>query len=158
MVRSVSEAVACEEQAHVVRFEEMFNPNTTRKAPRKEGLRSTEISFSEKNAGLDDSAAAEAERCFHCGHCHKCGKCVEDCPGSHPRHGGERAGGQLCRRVLALRQLPHQLPGFGRFVCVSALHAGLNRRSGTPWRRDDLRSGNYLMKQGVSYDEEKGIS
>ncbi|MDP1990835.1 MAG: FAD-dependent oxidoreductase [Syntrophales bacterium] len=76
------DAVACQEQAHVVRFEEMFNPEYYEKRPRKEGLRSAEISFAEKNAGLDgSSAAAEAERCFHCGHCHKCGKCVEDCPG-----------------------------------------------------------------------------
>jgi NADPH-dependent glutamate synthase beta subunit-like oxidoreductase/ferredoxin len=75
-------AVACQEQAHVVRFEEMFNPEYYEKRTRKEGLRSTEISFAEKNAGLGGSlAAAEAERCFHCGHCHKCGKCVEDCPG-----------------------------------------------------------------------------
>lgn len=75
------EAVACQEQPHVVRFEEMFNPEYYEKKPRKEDLRSTEISFSEKNAGLESSAAVEAERCFHCGHCHKCGKCVEDCPG-----------------------------------------------------------------------------
>lgn len=75
------EATACQGQVHVVRFEEMFNPEYYEKRPRKEGLRSTQISFAEKNAGLDGSAAVEAERCFHCGHCHKCGKCVEDCPG-----------------------------------------------------------------------------
>jgi NADPH-dependent glutamate synthase beta subunit-like oxidoreductase/ferredoxin len=76
------DAVTCQEQTHVVRFEELLNPEYYEKRPRKEGLRSTEISFSEKNAGLDGlSTAAEAERCFHCGHCHKCGKCVEDCPG-----------------------------------------------------------------------------
>ena len=77
----MSRPLPAKQQAHVVRFEEMFNPEYYEKRPRKEGLRSTEISFSEKNAGLDDSAAVEAERCFHCGHCHKCGKCVEDCPG-----------------------------------------------------------------------------
>jgi NADPH-dependent glutamate synthase beta subunit-like oxidoreductase/ferredoxin len=75
------EAAACQGQPHVVRFEEMFNPEYYEKRPRREGLRSAQISFAEMNAGLDGSAAAEAERCFHCGHCHKCGKCVEDCPG-----------------------------------------------------------------------------
>jgi NADPH-dependent glutamate synthase beta subunit-like oxidoreductase/ferredoxin len=75
------EPLACEGQAHLVQFDEMFNPEYHKKAPRKEGLRSTQISFAEKNAGLDGTAAAEAERCFHCGHCHRCGKCVEDCPG-----------------------------------------------------------------------------
>jgi NADPH-dependent glutamate synthase beta subunit-like oxidoreductase/NAD-dependent dihydropyrimidine dehydrogenase PreA subunit len=76
------DTVTCQAQAHVVRFDEMFNPEYYEKKPRKDGLRSAEISFPEQNAGLDSlSAAAEAERCFHCGHCHKCGKCVEDCPG-----------------------------------------------------------------------------
>jgi formate dehydrogenase (NADP+) beta subunit len=76
------EVAACGgEQAHVVRFAEMLNPDHYEKRPRQEGPRSTQISFAEQNGGLDGSAAAEAERCFHCGHCHKCGKCVEDCPG-----------------------------------------------------------------------------
>jgi NADPH-dependent glutamate synthase beta subunit-like oxidoreductase/NAD-dependent dihydropyrimidine dehydrogenase PreA subunit len=76
-----AEAVASEGEAHVVHFEEMFNPEYYEKRPRKEGLCATQISFTERNAGLDGSAVSEAERCFHCGHCHKCGKCVEDCPG-----------------------------------------------------------------------------
>jgi NADPH-dependent glutamate synthase beta subunit-like oxidoreductase/NAD-dependent dihydropyrimidine dehydrogenase PreA subunit len=76
-----TEPVAREEQAHVVRFNEIVTPEYYKKAQRKQGNILTEISFAERNAGLDGSAAAEAERCFHCGHCHKCGKCVEDCPG-----------------------------------------------------------------------------
>ena len=80
-LRSVPKAWPAEGEAHVVRFEEMFNPEYFEKRPRKEGLCATEISFAERNAGLNGSAASEAERCFHCGHCHKCGKCVEDCPG-----------------------------------------------------------------------------
>jgi NAD-dependent dihydropyrimidine dehydrogenase PreA subunit len=75
------EAAVCQGQPHVVRFQEIFNPENYEKRPRQEGLRSMQISFAEKNAGLEGSAAIEAERCFHCGHCHKCGKCVEDCPG-----------------------------------------------------------------------------
>ena len=77
----VEAAVAGRCPPHVVRFEEMFNPEYYGKMPRKEGPRSAQLSFAEQNAGLEGSAAAEAERCFHCGHCHKCGKCVEDCPG-----------------------------------------------------------------------------
>jgi NADPH-dependent glutamate synthase beta subunit-like oxidoreductase/NAD-dependent dihydropyrimidine dehydrogenase PreA subunit len=77
-----AEAFACEGEAHVVRFEEIFNPEYYEKSPRIEGLRSGRISFAERNAGLDGAASSsEAERCFHCGHCRKCGKCVEDCPG-----------------------------------------------------------------------------
>lgn len=75
------EAAACQADPHVVRFAEMFNPEYYEKRPRQEGLRSAQVSFAEKNAGLDGSAATEAERCLHCGHCHRCGKCVEDCPG-----------------------------------------------------------------------------
>jgi formate dehydrogenase beta subunit len=65
----------------VVTFSEMFNPEYYEKAPRQKGSLSTQISFAERDVGLNGSAAAEAARCFHCGHCHKCGKCVEDCPG-----------------------------------------------------------------------------
>jgi NADPH-dependent glutamate synthase beta subunit-like oxidoreductase/ferredoxin len=75
------EPVAREGQAHVVTFSEMFNPEYYEKAPRQKGSLSTQISFAERDVGLNGSAAAEAARCFHCGHCHKCGKCVEDCPG-----------------------------------------------------------------------------
>lgn len=75
------EAAARQGAPQMVRFEEMFNPEYYEKRPRQEGPRSAQISFAERNAGLDGPAAAEAERCFHCGHCHKCGKCVEDCPG-----------------------------------------------------------------------------
>ncbi|MCE5264364.1 MAG: FAD-dependent oxidoreductase [Deltaproteobacteria bacterium] len=76
-----SEAATGHGEPHVVCFAEMLNPDYYEKRPRQEGLRSAQISFAERNAGLDGSAAAEAERCLHCGHCHKCGKCVEDCPG-----------------------------------------------------------------------------
>jgi NADPH-dependent glutamate synthase beta subunit-like oxidoreductase/NAD-dependent dihydropyrimidine dehydrogenase PreA subunit len=75
------EAAACQADPHVVRFAEMFNPEYYEKMPRQEGLRSAQLFFAERNAGLEGSAAMEAERCLHCGHCHKCGKCVEDCPG-----------------------------------------------------------------------------
>jgi len=75
------EPLAREGRAHVVTFSEMFNPEYYEKAPRKKSGLSTWISFAERDAGLDGSAPAEAERCFHCGHCHTCGKCVEDCPG-----------------------------------------------------------------------------
>jgi NADPH-dependent glutamate synthase beta subunit-like oxidoreductase/NAD-dependent dihydropyrimidine dehydrogenase PreA subunit len=76
-----TEPVAREGKAHVVTFAEMFNPEYYPKAPRQKSSLSTRIAFAERDAGLNGTAAAEAERCLHCGHCHKCGKCVEDCPG-----------------------------------------------------------------------------
>ena len=76
-----TEPVAREGKAHVVEFSEMFNPEYYPKAPRQKSSLSTRIGFAERDAGLNGTAAAEAERCLHCGHCHKCGKCVEDCPG-----------------------------------------------------------------------------
>ncbi len=76
-----TEPVAREGKAHVVTFTEMFNPEYYPKAPRQKSSLSTRIAFAERDAGLNGTAAAEAERCLHCGHCHKCGKCVEDCPG-----------------------------------------------------------------------------
>jgi NADPH-dependent glutamate synthase beta subunit-like oxidoreductase/NAD-dependent dihydropyrimidine dehydrogenase PreA subunit len=75
------EPVACEGKTHVVTFSEMLNPEYYEKSPRQKSGLSTQISFAERDAGLNGSAVVEAERCFHCGHCHKCGKCVEDCPG-----------------------------------------------------------------------------
>ena len=65
------EPVAREGRAHVVTFGEMFNPDFYEKAPRKKSSLSTQISFAERNTGLNGSVTGEAERCFHCGHCHK---------------------------------------------------------------------------------------
>lgn len=76
-----AEPLAVKEEAHLVKFAEMFNPEYYPKAPRHAGAVSAELCFAERNAGLGGEAAAEAERCFHCGHCQKCGLCVEDCPG-----------------------------------------------------------------------------
>ena len=75
------EPVAREGKAHVVTFAEIFNPEYYPKAPRQKSSLSTRISFAERDAGLNETAVVEAERCLHCGHCHACGKCVEDCPG-----------------------------------------------------------------------------
>ena len=47
--------------------------------------------------------------------CVKCGRCVKDCPGYILELDKERHR-SIQARVLALRQLPHQLPPSGRFL------------------------------------------
>ena len=70
---------------HVVRYDEIMNPDYYEKRNReqmrhltvREGLEG----FGEINRGYTrEESIREAERCFHCGHCAKCGTCVEICP------------------------------------------------------------------------------
>jgi len=71
--------------AHVVRYDEIMNPDHYEKLNRVEmrhlsGLEGLQ-GFGEINQGyVREEAVREASRCFHCGHCAKCGTCVEICP------------------------------------------------------------------------------
>jgi heterodisulfide reductase subunit A len=71
--------------AHVVRYDEILNPDYYKKQDRVSGKQlppeTARKSFQEINKGYDrEEAVREANRCFHCGHCAACGTCVEICP------------------------------------------------------------------------------
>lgn len=68
---------------HVVALEEIYGIDQYAPAtPGKERLNDCLKPFAELNLGFDEETAmAEAARCFHCGHCKSCGTCVDDCPG-----------------------------------------------------------------------------
>ncbi len=73
------------ETSHVVRYDEIMNPDYYEKENRVEMAHLSSLEsvkgFEEINKGYTaEEAVREANRCFHCGHCVKCGTCVDICP------------------------------------------------------------------------------
>ncbi len=73
------------DQAHVVRYDEILNPDYYPRGARVAGKQvapeQAVNSFEEILQGYGrEEAVREANRCFHCGHCAACGTCVEICP------------------------------------------------------------------------------
>ena len=106
------DAMGSDTAPYVVQYADIYGIAQYESVPsEKEAENACTKAFAELNLGLTiEQARKEAARCFHCGHCKACGTCVEDCPGyvleMRPYQEAERPW----RRVLALRQLPHQLP------------------------------------------------
>ena len=70
---------------HIVKYEELMNPEYHEKENRVEMRQLAQEKslkgFKEINKGYTrEEAIKEANRCFHCGHCSMCGNCVELCP------------------------------------------------------------------------------
>ena len=118
--------LAASQHSYVVPFEEIYGvAQYGRAEPQRQGIREG-LSFpgdQRQKAHAGTGAGRSAARCsMHCGHCKGGGTCVDDCPGyvAELKHLEEQDRPEVAfgDEMLALRQLPYQLPLRGHRLLV----------------------------------------